>query len=117
MQVQTAQTAGIDPSEAHRADMAKISARLAQEARDRGWCGDYDRVIESLNETLTVPLTARPTDHIVSLNLRARFTTTGVTSTEEFRSRFAHLLNGQCIEAGGVCFTITNAVVNDVRSA
>lgn len=46
--------------DAHRADMATLSRKLAAEARARGWCSEYITVIERFNEDLTIPLEAYP---------------------------------------------------------
>lgn len=45
--------------ERHRADIARISDALIEQADRRGWCSDYDDFVETLNEDLHVPLEVR----------------------------------------------------------
>jgi hypothetical protein len=52
-------SSGYVAAEAHRRDIETIGQALIREANDRGWCGDYDRIIESINSSLAVPLPAR----------------------------------------------------------
>lgn len=56
-----------DVTDAHRADIAAIGARLLQEASDRGWCGAFDSAIEELNRTLRVGLPGRARNYTVSI--------------------------------------------------
>ncbi|MEU7906401.1 hypothetical protein [Actinoplanes sp. NPDC049118] len=62
----------------HRDDIARIGERLIQEADDRGWCRVYDRVIDELNEDLTIelPLRERVFDVTTTIELRIRVTAT-----------------------------------------
>lgn len=43
----------------HRADIETISRILITEANDRGWCSEYDTIVERINEQITVPLLKR----------------------------------------------------------
>lgn len=71
-----------DVTDAHRADIAAIGARLLQEASDRGWCGAFDSAIEQLNQTLTVKLPGRARNYHVSIDGLGAFDVTA-TSQEE----------------------------------
>lgn len=48
-----------DPTAAHQADIAHISTVIGHEAADRGWCGDYERIVRVINRGLAVPMTDR----------------------------------------------------------
>jgi hypothetical protein len=54
----------------HRADIAVIGERLLEEAQERGWCGDYDTIVEQLNKRLSVALPERLADHEVEADIR-----------------------------------------------
>lgn len=41
-------------------DIASIGERFGREAVRRGWCGDYERVLSDLNDSLEVPIPGRP---------------------------------------------------------
>lgn len=41
------------------ADIARIGERFGREAVNRGWCGDYERVLTDLNEDLEFPIPGR----------------------------------------------------------
>ncbi len=43
----------------HAADIERIGERLMQEADERDWCDEYDRVVDSLNRNLTIGLPSR----------------------------------------------------------
>jgi hypothetical protein len=45
--------------ERHREDIAAIGSRLIDEATERGWCSQYDEVVDDLNRSLTVTLPDR----------------------------------------------------------
>lgn len=42
------------------ADIARIGERFGAEAVRRGWCGDYERVLNDLNDDLEFPIPGRP---------------------------------------------------------
>lgn len=46
-------------TDAHRRDIAEISREIGRQARDRGWCGEYEAVLRGLNRRLAVPMTGR----------------------------------------------------------
>lgn len=50
----------------HEADIQTIGNRLMREAEHRGWCSDYDDVVESLNQNLNVELPVRAKDYDVT---------------------------------------------------
>jgi hypothetical protein len=54
----------------HRSDIAAIGQRLLDEADDRGWCDEYDTVVDELNKLLTVPLPTRERDFEVEIEVR-----------------------------------------------
>jgi hypothetical protein len=54
----------------HRSDIAAIGRRLLDEADDRGWCDQYDTVVDELNKVLTVALPTRERDHEVEIEVR-----------------------------------------------
>lgn len=59
----------VSVQEAHRRDIDRIGEALLSEAEDRDWCGDYDRVIEQLNERLSVALPTRVKEHTVTVQV------------------------------------------------
>jgi hypothetical protein len=54
----------------HRADVAVIGERLLEEAQERGWCSDYDTIVDQLNKQLSVELPVRELDHEVEADIR-----------------------------------------------
>lgn len=52
--------------EAHRGDIALIGATLLEEADEREWCDEYDRVINGMNEGLNIKLPIRLRQFTVS---------------------------------------------------
>jgi hypothetical protein len=43
-------------TDAHRQDMDVLARELLEEARRRGWCGDYESFLRRVNPMLTVPI-------------------------------------------------------------
>jgi hypothetical protein len=56
--------------QAHHDDVAAIGSRLLAEAEDRGWCEEYDDVVDSLNARLRVELPLRVRAWEASFDLR-----------------------------------------------
>jgi hypothetical protein len=69
---------------AHEQDVATIGQALLREAADRGWCEDYDRMVETLNHDLQVPLETRVRTYEVTFDLRV---TIQVEASTEDRAR------------------------------
>lgn len=46
-------------TQAHRDDIARISAKIGEQAMRRGWCGEYETVLRDINRRMTVPMTDR----------------------------------------------------------
>lgn len=57
----------------HRGDIALIGSVLMEEANDREWCDEYDRVIERLNDRLSVQLPVREKNHQVEISVTYRY--------------------------------------------
>lgn len=60
--------------EEHRQDIARISEALTEEANDRGWCEEYDELVEALNDRLHVELETRYKDYEVTIEFRQTIT-------------------------------------------
>jgi hypothetical protein len=60
----------------HVADIERIGQRLIEESNDRGWCNEFDEIIEEMNVDLNVPLPVREKDFELSVT----FTVTGSRS-------------------------------------
>lgn len=58
----------------HHADIARIGDRLRAEAGRRGWCHDFEELVDELNEQLTVELTHRGWPYLVDTTLTADLT-------------------------------------------
>ncbi|WIN00023.1 hypothetical protein ACTOB_003698 [Actinoplanes oblitus] len=63
----------------HEADIALIGGRLRDEATERGWCSIYDRVVQELNQQLTIPLPVRERLFYFDFALAATVTATALT--------------------------------------
>ncbi len=64
------------PTEQHLSDIKNITARMYNEARERGWCGEFERIIEEVNEDLFVKIEAR--------KLRVYYSATVVTTVRNY---------------------------------
>lgn len=53
--------------QAHANDIERIGTALLAEAEQRGWCDDYDRFVEELNERLSKQLEVRTRDYDVEV--------------------------------------------------
>ncbi|MBO3736665.1 hypothetical protein [Actinoplanes flavus] len=58
----------------HQADIACIGERLRSEAGNRGWCHDFEDIVDALNEQLTVELTHRGWPYLVDTTLTVDLT-------------------------------------------
>jgi hypothetical protein len=58
----------------HQADLACISDRLRTEASSRGWCHDFEDLVDELNEQLTVKLAHRGWSYLVDTTLTVDLT-------------------------------------------
>jgi hypothetical protein len=58
----------------HRADIARIGNKLMEEAEDRGWCSEYDDIVDDLNRNLSVELPTRSKDYTVTVRLNVEIT-------------------------------------------
>jgi len=67
----------------HRADIAIIGERLIFEADQRGWCEQYDKVIEDLNAKLHVELPARAREYEVSVSFLVHMNVTVTADSPE----------------------------------
>lgn len=66
-----------EANEAHRqhvSDMATVSRHLIDEAQSRGWCSDYDRIIDTINQDLNVELDQRHVEYEVTFRLSGNTT-------------------------------------------
>lgn len=77
----------------HIADMRRVSEYLAQEAKDREWCEEFDHALDDLNTALSVPLTPRTRELTVTVRgtLEVEFTKT-VTITVKGTNSVSELL-------------------------
>jgi hypothetical protein len=60
--------------ETHRGDIALIGSVLMSEADDRDWCDDYDRVIERINDRVSVRLPERIKNYSIDIRVSYEFT-------------------------------------------
>jgi len=51
----------------HEQDIERIGERLIQEAEQRDWCSEFDRVVNELNGSLHISLPTRSQDYDVTL--------------------------------------------------
>jgi hypothetical protein len=58
----------------HQADIVRIGDRLRAEAGSRGWCHDFEDLVDELNEELTVELAHRGWPYLVDTTLTADLT-------------------------------------------
>lgn len=88
----------------HREDIATIGARLQQEAKERGWCSDYDGAIESLNRDLHVELPRREREYTVTVTARVEITVSAVDedAAREAARRIAETVESQVDSSDGV---------------
>jgi hypothetical protein len=57
----------------HEADITHIGEVMMQEADDRGWCNEYDTIVDRINRNLTVELPVRNKDYTVDIHYTVRF--------------------------------------------
>lgn len=62
--------------ERHKQDVRFISEALIAEAETRGWCSDYDKFIEKLNQRLVQKLEEREREYVVSATYLLKVSTT-----------------------------------------
>lgn len=67
----------------HRADIALIGERLIFEADQRGWCEQYDEVIDDLNTKLHVDLPLRQREYEVAVSFTVRMNVTVTADSPE----------------------------------
>lgn len=60
----------------HKDDVRKISEALMAEADARGWCDDYDKFVDGLNNRLVVGLEQREHEYEVSATFLLKVSTT-----------------------------------------
>lgn len=72
--------------QAHRDDISLIGESLQQEAANRSWCSEYDEVVQTINQRLTVELPTRERDYDVTVIARV---TIRVQATDEDSARNA----------------------------
>ena len=53
----------------HRADVERIGERLLAEANDRGWCAEFDTIVDEINGDLYVELPVRERDFEVRVDV------------------------------------------------
>ena len=62
--------------ERHKQDVRFISEALIAEAETRGWCSEYDKFIEKLNQRLVQKLEEREHEYVVSATYLLKVSTT-----------------------------------------
>ena len=62
--------------ERHKQDIRFISEALIAEAETRGWCSEYDKFIEKLNQRLVQKLQEREHEYVVSATYLLKVSTT-----------------------------------------
>lgn len=67
----------------HTEDINTIGERLIHEADQRGWCEQYDEVIEDLNKTLHVDLPLRQREYEVSVSFTVHMNVTVTADSPE----------------------------------
>lgn len=73
--------------QAHRSDVAMIGQALLKEAKDRGWCSEYDDVVTELNRSLSISLPERMRDYTVHVSLTITLTTIRARDEDSARQR------------------------------
>jgi hypothetical protein len=73
----------------HVRDIALIGERMMDEARRRGWCVEYDQIVASLNEHLSVELPERPRRFTLTIAIEVN-----ASSEDEARDMGRELING-----------------------
>jgi len=70
--------------ENHQADIDLISQVLMEEAENRDWCDEYDRVIDRLNDRLNRPLQVRTREFVIDVRVsyETSFTVTARSQEE-----------------------------------
>lgn len=58
----------------HVADIERIGARLIEESGERGWCSEFDDIIEEMNVDLNCPLPVRQNDFELSVTFTVTVT-------------------------------------------
>jgi hypothetical protein len=74
---------------AHHNDVAAIGARLLEEAEDRGWCQDFDEMVDSLNAVLQVELPLRVRAWAASFDLRVSVRIESARNEDDARAQAA----------------------------
>jgi hypothetical protein len=73
----------------HVRDIALIGERMMDEARRRGWCVEYDQIVASLNEHLSIELPERPRRFTLTIAVEVN-----ASSEDEARDMGRELING-----------------------
>lgn len=66
----------------HESDIRTIGERLIEEAEERGWCSEYDEIIEDVNRSLVVELPHREREYVVQVATTV-YATVAVTARNE----------------------------------
>jgi hypothetical protein len=75
-QLDTARASLDAEKDRHQADITRIGERLIEEANDRGWCRDYDSIVDDLNRNLHVELPVRMSDYDITYTITVTVTHT-----------------------------------------
>jgi hypothetical protein len=76
--------------ETHRGDITLIGSVLMEEACDREWCDDYDRVIERLNDRLSVKLPLRQRNYNIDVRITYETTFDVLATSQEEAEQMVH---------------------------
>ncbi len=88
-QMQRIETLMADAAQArerHDSDIARIGERLIEEAESRGWCSEFDEIVDELNGSLHVDLPRRVRDYEVTVPITVSILVT-VTARDEDEAR------------------------------
>jgi hypothetical protein len=99
--------------QAHHADVAAIGARLLEEAEDRGWCAEFDEVVDSLNAVLRVELPLRVRAWAASFDLRVSVRIERARNEDDARAQAATIAD-QIERAVYGMVAVTESDVEDV---
>lgn len=103
----------------HYADIALISEKLIEEANDRGWCAEYDTVVDELNEELNVKIDVREREFTVevAVTLTIRVSARDADSAREAASDIAADAEEACDNITGVISTFQSSYDYEVEES
>lgn len=83
VRLEDAQRALSQAHQRHDNDIATIGERLIEEADRRGWCSEFDEIVDELNGSLFVDLPRRVRDFSVDVRVEVSLGVTVTATTED----------------------------------